>query len=153
MRFSDKVGLACLFCVALVTIALDILRMYESIGAGGVFAYSALYCTLETTVATMIACAPTFRGVFGMRRQGRSGSYEDMGAPSKADGHVELVRRATSAASAESAAPSSSHSDSKAMLAESRLFGKYDSKTMPTTREYYEDPESSWIASKETSIA
>ena len=135
MRLGRKIALAGLFCVAFVTIALDILRTYESTGAGGVFAYSALYCTLELTISTMLACAPTYRSMFGIRRKIRSDQYDDVGLPRNVEDehHLRLFSNAnTVQAVAGTMTPKSRSVHSQEPPVEHHLFGKYSSSTMTT---------------------
>lgn len=138
MRLSRKIGLAGIFCVVFVTIALDVLRMYESIGAGGVFAYSALYCTLELTFSTMIACAPTYRSLFGIRRRIRNDRYDDMGVPTKDETRVELTARPEASLKGSTTGSASLRSIERAHVADDGGFGKYESRSMPTARYQYE---------------
>ena len=134
MRLGRKIALAALFCVAFVTIALDILRTYESVGAGGVFAYSALYCTLEITISTMLACAPTYRSMFGIRRNIRNGQYDDMHLPRNGEDEtrLELVSSANAVhTTAGTATPKSQSVHSREPPVEHNLFGKYTGSTTP----------------------
>ena len=58
----QKIGLALIFSIAIVTIALDIVRTVESI-SGGAFGYISLYCILETTLTVIISSLPVYRGL------------------------------------------------------------------------------------------
>ncbi|KAI9666543.1 MAG: hypothetical protein M1821_004479 [Bathelium mastoideum] len=96
MRLFQKIGLGIIFCVAFVTIAMDILRTYKSYG-GGAFSDSFLYSILEADLAVTVACIPTYRAFFGMKRKiPRDGAYLDIGlAPTTRMGDGTLHSTAT----------------------------------------------------------
>ena len=114
--------------------------MYESIGAGGVFSYSVLYGTLEVTFGTMIACAPTYRGLLGIQRRIHGGQYVDMGLPTKDDGSVELITHHHKASIVNGTRIDHSSHNDEAGFTDDGSFGKYVSRTLPTARDLYEAP-------------
>ena len=84
MRTSRKLGLALVFSLAFLTIALDILRTYESY-VGAIFANSAVYTYLEIQFALIASCLPTYRAIFGMKRRTKGPEYttdQDISDPS-----------------------------------------------------------------------
>ena len=87
MRLLQKIGLGVVFCVAFVTVAMDILRTVKSY-KGGAFADSFLYSILEGDLTVIVACVPTYRHLFGIKRKiPKDGAYLDIGlAPTTAMG-------------------------------------------------------------------
>lgn len=71
---AQKVGLVFLFSMVLVTMALDILRSYESLN-GGTFSNSIVEAVLEATFAVIVSCLPTYRALVGLRRKVKGDSY------------------------------------------------------------------------------
>ena len=71
IELVQKLGLGIIFSVVLVTIALDILRTYETYagGAFGVFPSDALCTLLEVGFAVIVGCVPTYRALFGMKKR------------------------------------------------------------------------------------
>ena len=59
---DQKLGLGLIFSIAIVTVALDIVRTVESI-SGGAFGYISLYCILETTFTVIISSLPVYRSL------------------------------------------------------------------------------------------
>jgi hypothetical protein len=74
IRRSQKIGLAMLFCIVFVTIALDILRTVQSL-PGGSFSGSILYGILENAFTVIISCVPTYRALFGIERKAKANEY------------------------------------------------------------------------------
>ncbi|MCJ1307802.1 hypothetical protein MMC25_001450 [Agyrium rufum] len=70
ISWGRKVGLGFVFSIAIVTVALDIVRTVESIG-GGAFGYISLYCILETTFTVIISCLPVYPSMVGYLRKER----------------------------------------------------------------------------------
>ena len=72
MRFSQKMGLASIFCLAILVVIFDILRTVfsaKSARGGAVGASTALWDILEITVAVMVSCLPTYRTIFTQRKR------------------------------------------------------------------------------------
>ena len=59
MRTPVKLGLAGVFCFAIITIAFDILRTVETNTNGGVEGSTALWTNLESAVAVIVSCLPS----------------------------------------------------------------------------------------------
>ena len=63
----QKLGLAVIFSVAIVCIALDIVRVVEAISQN-----QALYTVIEINMVVVISCLPTYRALIGVRKRKRS---------------------------------------------------------------------------------
>ena len=64
----QKMGLAFIFSLAIVTIVLDIVRTVEALASN-----QALYTILEINFAVIISCLPTYRALLNIGQQRRSG--------------------------------------------------------------------------------
>ena len=72
MQISQKLGLATVFCLAILIVIFDILRTIfsaKSARGGAVGASTALWDILEITIAVMVSCLPTYRTIFTQRKQ------------------------------------------------------------------------------------
>ena len=85
MRMSQKIGLASVFCLAILVVVFDILRTIFSVisaRGGAVGASTALWDILEITIAVIVSCLPIYRTIFTQRKrrqQGKSnGTYSDI---------------------------------------------------------------------------
>ena len=67
MRTPAKIGLAGVFCCAFITVAFDILRAVETETRGGVEGSTALWTNLESAVAVIVSCLPTFTALFNTK--------------------------------------------------------------------------------------
>ena len=77
MRAAQKLGLGVIFCLALVTIVLDILRSVLTI-TGGTFADPDFFVELEVTLGIIILALPTYRALVGIKRRRTSNRYVDL---------------------------------------------------------------------------
>ena len=72
MRLAQKLGLAAVFCLALITIALEILRVVKSVAslrqnastATPQYAEVTLYTTIEVSLNAWISSLPTYKSLF-----------------------------------------------------------------------------------------
>ena len=64
----QKLGLAFIFSLAIVCVALDILRTAEALASN-----QALYTVLEINFVVIVSCLPTYRALLNIGQQGRSG--------------------------------------------------------------------------------
>ena len=85
MRISQKLGLASVFCLAILIVVFDILRTIssaESARGGAVGASTALWDILEITIAVMVSCLPTYRTILVLRKQKKqrkaTGTYSNI---------------------------------------------------------------------------
>lgn len=69
MRTAAKVGLAGVFCCASITIIFDILRAVETDTKGGVKGSTALWTNLESAVAVIVSCLPSFTALFSSQSE------------------------------------------------------------------------------------
>ena len=67
ITMPQKLGLAIIFSVAIVCIALDIVRVVEAISQN-----QALYTVIEINLVVVISCLPTYRTLIGVRKRKRS---------------------------------------------------------------------------------
>ncbi|KAM0797918.1 hypothetical protein BDR22DRAFT_823731 [Usnea florida] len=67
ITMPQKLGLAVIFSVAIVCIALDIVRVVEAISQN-----QALYTVIEINLVVVISCLPTYRSLIGVRKRKRS---------------------------------------------------------------------------------
>ena len=67
ITMPQKLGLAIIFSVAFVCIALDIVRVVEAISQ-----HQALYTVIEINLVVVISCLPTYRTLIGVRKRKRS---------------------------------------------------------------------------------
>lgn len=77
MPTSQKIGLGCLFCLAFVGIAFDILRTVYSIEGESV-TLDTVWDTLETQFAVIISCLPTYRSLFSTVRKREAKRYKEI---------------------------------------------------------------------------
>lgn len=76
MRTPAKFGLACVFSCAFITVAFDILRAVETDRKGGIKGSTALWTNLESAVAVIVSCLPSFTALFSAKKDrnvGRNG--------------------------------------------------------------------------------
>ena len=71
ISLAQKLGVASIFSIVLLTIALDILRTIGSLPEG-IYSHSIMYTILEVTLAVMVSCLPTYRGLFVVKRRMKS---------------------------------------------------------------------------------
>ena len=64
IRTVLKLGLATIFCCGLIIISFDILRTVESVYGGGAVALSSLWTNLESAIAVIVSCIPTYSAIF-----------------------------------------------------------------------------------------
>lgn len=69
MRTTAKLGLAGVFCCAFITIAFDILRTVETLTEDEVAGSTALWTNLESAIAVIISCLPSFAALFKPRNR------------------------------------------------------------------------------------
>ena len=73
MRTPVKVGLAGVFCCAFITIVFDILRAVKTDTDGDVQGSTALWTNLESAVAVIVSCLPSFTALFSSKNQRNDG--------------------------------------------------------------------------------
>lgn len=73
MRAPAKVGLAGVFCCAFITVAFDILRAVETDMKGGVEGSTALWTNLESAIAVIVSCLPSFTALFSTKNDRKFG--------------------------------------------------------------------------------
>ena len=73
MRTPAKVGLAGVFCCAFITVAFDILRAVETDMKGGVEGSTALWTNLESAIAVIVSCLPSFIALFSTKNDRKTG--------------------------------------------------------------------------------
>lgn len=73
MRTLVKVGLAVVFCFALIIITFDILRAVETETNGGTEGSIALWTNLELAVAVIVSCFPSLTALFNPKNEGNGG--------------------------------------------------------------------------------
>ena len=73
MRTPVKVGLAGVFCCAFITIGFDILRAVETESKYGVKGSTALWTNLESAVAVIVSCLPSFTALFSPKNKRNNG--------------------------------------------------------------------------------
>ena len=73
MRTTLKIGLAGIFCFAFITIGFDILRAVETDTKGGVKGSTALWTNLESAVAVIVSCLPSFTALFSPKNKRNNG--------------------------------------------------------------------------------
>ena len=78
MRTAQKVGLACVFGVAMFVVIFDIIRTVISVRGGAVGAQSALWDILEATVAVIVSSLPSYRSVFISSKRHKTSTYLDL---------------------------------------------------------------------------
>ena len=134
LRLLQKLGLALIFSIAIVTVALEILRTVESIqiltGAKSVqsstYATSLLYPAVEISCTVIISCIPAYGSLVGYRRRRKESRYTDRSNSDTIGGGRRLISDATK----QSGSISSLHDNAFAKYATSPLSG--------TTRGVYE---------------
>jgi hypothetical protein len=67
MSMKQKLGLAFIFCLATICIALDIVRVVEALGSN-----QALYTILEINFVVIICCLPTYRALYTIHEKYKS---------------------------------------------------------------------------------
>ena len=75
MPTSRKVGLGCLFCLAFVVIAVDIIRTVITID-GSPVTLGTVLDFLEPQLAVIISCLPTYRSLFSTVRKREAKRYK-----------------------------------------------------------------------------
>ena len=73
MRRPAKVGLAGVFCCAFITIVFDILRAVETDTRSGIKGSTALWTDLESAVAVIVSCLPSFTALFNLKNARNDG--------------------------------------------------------------------------------
>ena len=68
MSTKAKIGLAGIFCLATITIAFDILRAIEILTKNNHTGSTALWTNLESAVAVIVSCLPSFRALLSPRK-------------------------------------------------------------------------------------
>lgn len=91
MRATQKLGLVLVFALALITVAFDIYRTYESV-VGVLYTSPALYTALEVGFSVIVACLPVYRGLIGIERKIRPPLYLDVGLPPQGAGDAQPLR-------------------------------------------------------------
>ena len=74
MKFSQKMGLASVFCVAILVVIFDILRTVfsaKSARGGAVGASTSMWDILEITIAVIVSCLPIYRTIFTQKKRGK----------------------------------------------------------------------------------
>ena len=73
MRIPAKFGLAGVFCCAFITVVFDILRAIETDTKGGVEGSTALWTNLESAIAVIVSCFPSFAALFSSKNERSDG--------------------------------------------------------------------------------
>ena len=73
MRTPVKLGLAGVFCFAIITIAFDILRAVETNTKGGIEGSTALWTNLESAIAVIVSCLPSLVALFNPKKEQNGG--------------------------------------------------------------------------------
>lgn len=73
MRTTAKLGLAGVFCCAIITIAFDILRTVETLTKGGDVGSTTLWTNLESAIAVIVSCLPSFAALVNKRDRKNAG--------------------------------------------------------------------------------
>ena len=71
MQISQNLGLASVFCLAILVVIFDILRTVfsaKSARGGAVGASTALWDILEITIAVIVSCLPTYRAILTRKK-------------------------------------------------------------------------------------
>ena len=79
MRLIHKVGLAAIFGCSLIIVALELLRTIESL-KGGATSLNTLWTNLETSIAVIVSCIPSYATIFNLRKERkifRGASFKD----------------------------------------------------------------------------
>lgn len=75
MRTPVKLGLAGVFCFAIITIAFDILRAVETNTRGGIEGSTALWTNLESAIAVIVSCLPSLVALFSPKNEQNRGRH------------------------------------------------------------------------------
>ena len=75
MRTPVKLGLAGVFCFAIITIAFDILRAVETITKEGIEGSTALWTNLESAIAVIVSCLPSLVALFNPKNEQSGGRH------------------------------------------------------------------------------
>ena len=75
MRTPVKLGLAGVFCFAIITIAFDILRAVETNTNGGIQGSTALWTNLESAIAVIVSCLPSLVALFNPKNEQNGGRH------------------------------------------------------------------------------
>ena len=85
MQTRQKLGLASVFCLAILVVIFDILRTVfsaRSARGGAVGASTALWDILEITVAVIVSCLPTYRTIITQKNKSKqrktNGAYSNI---------------------------------------------------------------------------
>lgn len=85
MQINQKLGLASVFCLAILIVIFDILRTIfsaKSARGGAVGASTALWDILEITIAVIVSCLPTYRTLLTQRKSTKqrktNGTYSNI---------------------------------------------------------------------------
>lgn len=73
IRTPLKIGLAGIFGCAFITIGFDILRAVQTNTKGGVKGSTALWTNLESAVAVIVSCLPSFMALFSPKNKRNDG--------------------------------------------------------------------------------
>ena len=68
LRTTAKIGLAGVFSCAFITIIFDVTRAIETVRNDGTVGSTALWTNLESAVAVIVSCLPSFKALLGPRR-------------------------------------------------------------------------------------
>lgn len=106
MSTNAKLGLACIFCCGIITIAFDVVRSVETLTHSSSGGSTTLWTNLESAIAVIVSCLPTFKALLGPRKGGRSGpsanSYGQRPWPRSDSGQIQLTSRTSSKGGMES---------------------------------------------------
>lgn len=85
MQTRQKLGLASVFCLAILVVIFDILRTVfsaKSARGGAVGASTALWDILEITIAVIVSCLPTYRTILAQKKKRKqrktNGTYSNI---------------------------------------------------------------------------
>ena len=75
MRTPVKLGLAGVFCFAVITIAFDLLRAVETNTKGGIEGSTALWTNLESAIAVIVSCLPSLVALLNPKKEQNGGRH------------------------------------------------------------------------------
>jgi len=101
MRSSQKFGIAGIFCLSLVIVALEIARIVESLKGTGT-SLNTLWTNMETSIAVIVSCMPTYNTLISKRKRhaiiDNTSAYNKLSA-SKRTGHADSSSKSLTVAS------------------------------------------------------